>query len=145
MNKINGIVAIAVSTALTVFAGVATAETNVRGVTNDVYKTVVTQKPYTVEVCREVNTSGDKTADTLKGAIIGGVIGNNVTKNVDNGGAIGAIIGGMLGHSNSDAKGGTVKQCSQETRYKEQTNQVYSHSTITFWDNGREYTVRYNK
>ena len=49
----------------------------------------------------EPNCGGDKTADTLKGAIIGGVIGNNVG-DVDNGGAIGAIIGGMLGHNNSN-------------------------------------------
>ena len=52
--------------------------------------------------------SGDKTADTLKGAILGGVIGNNVG-NVDNGGAIGAIIGGMIGHNNSNASGGTKR------------------------------------
>lgn len=145
MNKINTMVAIVVSTGLTVFAGVASAQSNVRGVTNDVYKTVITQKPYSVEVCREVTTSGDKTGDALKGAIIGGVIGNNVTKNVEGGGTIGAIIGGMLGHSNSDAVGGTTTQCSRETRYKEETKEVYSHSTITFWDNGKEYTVRFNK
>jgi outer membrane lipoprotein SlyB len=143
--KQNVIVAIAVSTALTVFAGVANAQTNVRGVTNEVYKTVIKQVPYSVEVCREVTTSGDKTGDALKGAIIGGVIGNNVTKNIEGGGTIGAIIGGMIGHQNSDAVGGTTTQCKVETRYKEQTTQVYSHSTITFWDNGREYTVRFNK
>ena len=67
----------------------------------DFNKTVINRVPYNVEVCTNQTVSGDKTADTLKGAIIGGVIGNNVG-DVDNGGAIGVIIGGMLGHNNSN-------------------------------------------
>ena len=76
--------------------------------------------PHYVEVCYDKQVSGDKTADTLKGAILGGVIGNNVG-NVDNGGAIGAIIGGMIGHNNSNASGGTRQVCQTETRYTEET------------------------
>ena len=112
--------------------------------TRDHYKTVIEQKPYRVEVCRDVSISGDKTGDTLKGAIIGGIIGNNVG-NVENGGALGAVIGGMIGHNNSDAKGGTRRQCSVETRYQEESRQVYSHSTVTFTSKGKTYTVRFNK
>jgi len=111
----------------------------------DHYKMVITQKPYNVEVCRQVTTSGDKTGDTLKGAIIGGIIGNNVTKNVDNGGAVGALLGGMLGHSNSKATGGTRTQCNVETRYQEETREVYSHSTVTFSADGKTYTLKFNK
>ena len=44
----------------------------------DHYKTVISQKPYTVEVCRDQVTSGDKTGDALAGAIIGGILGNNI-------------------------------------------------------------------
>lgn len=111
----------------------------------DHYKMVITQKPYNVEVCRQVTTSGDKTGDTLKGAIIGGIIGNNVTKNVDNGGAVGALLGGMLGHNNSKATGGTRTQCNIETRYQEETREVYSHSTVTFSVDGKSYTLKFNK
>lgn len=111
----------------------------------DHYKMVITQKPYNVEVCRQVTTSGDKTGDTLKGAIIGGIIGNNVTKNVDNGGAVGALLGGMLGHNNSKATGGTRTQCNVETRYQEETREVYSHSTVTFSVDGKSYTLKFNK
>ena len=68
----------------------------------DHYKMVIKQTPYSVEICRDVTTSGDKTGDTILGAIIGGAIGNNVG-DVENGGALGAVIGGMLGHANSDA------------------------------------------
>jgi len=111
----------------------------------DHYKMVITQKPYNVEVCRQVTTSGDKTGDTLKGAIIGGIIGNNITKNVDNGGAVGALLGGMLGHNNSKATGGTRTQCNVETRYQEETREVYSHSTVTFSVDGKSYTLKFNK
>jgi uncharacterized protein YcfJ len=122
------------------FATSANAET-----VQDHYKMVITQKPYNVEVCRQVTMSGDKTGDTLKGAIIGGIIGNNITKNVDNGGAVGALLGGMLGHNNSKATGGTRTQCNVETRYQEETREVYSHSTITFDLNGRQHTLRFAK
>ena len=136
--------ALAVSAGLiTGFAGTAQAD-EVNGTLMDHYKTVITQKPYTVEVCRDVTVSGDKTGDTLKGAIIGGIIGNNVG-NVDNGGALGAVIGGMIGHNNSKATGGTKRQCSIETRYQEESQEVYSHSTITFYDNGRKYVIKYSK
>ena len=33
------------------------------------YKIVILQTPYSVEVCSDVAVSGDKTGDTLKGAI----------------------------------------------------------------------------
>ena len=111
----------------------------------DYNKTVINQVPYKVEVCRDVTTSGDKTADTLKGAIIGGIIGNNVTKNVDNGGTVGALLGGMLGHSNSNASGGTKRVCQVETRYSEESRRVYSHSTISFIYEGKSYRVNFKK
>jgi len=107
-------------------------------------KIVIDQQPYSVEVCRDVQTSGDKTGDALKGAIIGGIIGNNL-KGEQDGGAIGAIIGGMLGHSNSDATGATKRVCSTETRYKESRRSIYSHSTITFIHQGMSYTLRFQK
>jgi len=111
----------------------------------DHYKIVISQTPYSVEVCRDVAVSGDKTGDTLKGAIIGGIIGNNVTKNVDNGGAVGAIIGGMIGHNNSKATGGTKRVCSFETRYNETEKEVYSHSTMRFNSEGKEHTIKFYK
>ena len=127
-------------------AGISTAQA--KRVTGDVtkhYKEVITQNPYTVEVCKKVAVSGDKTKDTIIGAIIGGAIGNNVTKNVDNGGAIGAIIGGMVGNNNSNAQGGTKTQCQVETRYNEEVSKRYSHSTITFTENGRTRTITFQK
>ena len=110
----------------------------------DHYKQIVKQTPYTVEVCRDKVTSGDKTGDAITGAIIGGLLGNNI-KGEKDGGAIGAIIGGMLGHSNSGATGDVKTYCSNQTRYKEEHKSVYSHSTINFNYNGKQYTARFYK
>ena len=110
----------------------------------DHYKSIISQTPYSVEVCRDHVTSGDKTGDALTGAIIGGILGNNI-KGEKDGGAIGAIIGGMLGHSNSSATGNTKRICRNQTRYKEESRRVYSHSSITFQYEGKTYTVRFQK
>ena len=109
------------------------------------FLSVIEQTPYSVEVCKKVRVDGDKTTDTLTGAIIGGIIGNNVTKDLPDGGTAGAILGGILGHMNSDAKSGTKRVCNIETRYEEVQKQVYSHSTITFWSGGKKYVLRFKK
>lgn len=110
----------------------------------DHFKSIIEQTPYRVEVCRDVSVSGDKTGDTLKGAIIGGIIGNNVG-DIKNGGAAGALIGGILGHNSSKASGGTKRVCSIETRYEESQREVYSHSIVTFMYNGKQQTLRFTK
>lgn len=117
---------------------------NADAIITDHQKTVVIQKPYNVEICKDVNTSGDKTADALIGAILGGALGNNI-KGEQNGGAIGALLGGVLAHKNSNATGGTQRVCNVVTRYNEEAATIYSHSTITFDYLGRQYTLRFQK
>ena len=109
------------------------------------FLSVIEQTPYQVEVCKNVKVSGDKSGDTLTGAIIGGIIGNNVTRDLPDGGTAGAILGGILGHMNSDAKSEIKEVCNIETRYEEVQKQIYSHSTITFWSGGKRYTLRFKK
>ena len=109
------------------------------------FLSVIEQTPYQVEVCKNVKVSGDKSGDTLTGAIIGGIIGNNVTRDLPDGGTAGAILGGILGHMNSDARSEIKKVCNIETRYEEVQKEVYSHSTITFWSGGKRYTLRFKK
>ena len=113
-------------------------------VIQDHYKEIINQKPYHVEVCKNVTTSGDKSGDMLKGAIIGGIIGNNVG-NIENGGALGAVLGGMFGHNNSNAQSGTQRRCNTEIRYNEERQTIYSHSTIRFMTNGKYYTLNFKK
>ena len=106
----------------------------------DHYKNVIQKKPYTVEVCYQ--GSDDKTGDTLLGAIIGGAIGQNITKDLPDGATAGAIIGGILGNQNSTASGNV---CRTETRYNEEARTVYSHSTITFVYEGKQYKLNFKK
>ncbi len=113
-------------------------------VIQDHYKQIIDQKPYHVEVCKNVTSSGDKSGDMLKGAIIGGIIGNNVG-NIENGGALGAVLGGMFGHNNSNAQSGTRQVCNTEIRYNEEQRTIYSHSTIRFMTDGRYYTLKFKK
>ena len=121
----------------------ATQPYNVEG--KDYQKTVIKRTPQVVEVCSEKKVSGDKTADTILGAIIGGAIGQNVTKDLPDGATAGAIIGGILGNQNSTANDGTKLVCNKMTRYKESMETIYSHSTITFNYYGKTYTVRFQK
>ena len=110
----------------------------------DFNKTVINRVPYNVEVCTNQTMSGDKTGDTLKGAIIGGIIGNNVG-DVKNGGALGAVLGGMIGHNNSNVTGGTRRVCEVQTRYNEESVTIYSHSVVTFYHEGKQYKLRFQK
>tara|TARA_B100000575_G_scaffold282887_1_gene275129 strand:+ start:2483 stop:2902 length:420 start_codon:yes stop_codon:yes gene_type:complete len=122
--------------AFTFIANSVKADTTVQ----DHYKNIIYKKPSQVEVCYE--GSGDKTGDTLLGAIIGGAIGQNITKDLPDGATAGAIIGGILGNQNSTASGNV---CRTETRYTEQSKTVYSHSTITFVYEGKQYSVNFKK
>ena len=117
----------------TMASGLAQAET-----VQDHYKNVIVQKPYTVQVFTQGNGKSDIT-NLLEGAIIGGAIGNNIPGE-NGGGAMGAIIGGILNSENNKGQ-----QCRTETRYDEEYQNVYSHSTVTFYHDGRQYTLRFNK
>ena len=127
--------------AFTFIANSVKADTTVQ----DHYKNIIKRTPQVVEVCSERKVSGDKTADTILGAIIGGAIGQNVTKDLPDGATAGAIIGGLLGNQNSTANDGTKLVCNKMTRYKESMETIYSHSTITFNYYGKTYTVRFQK
>jgi len=127
--------------AFTFIANSVKADTQVQ----DHYKNVIHKIPSNVEVCYDRQVSGDKTGDTIMGAILGGAIGNNVTKNMPDGGTAGAIIGGLLGNMNSSASGGTRTVCQTETRYTEQSKTMYSHSTISFVYNGKQYSLNFKK
>ena len=110
----------------------------------DHYKSVIHKTPDVVEVCYDRSVSGDKTGDTIKGALLGGILGNNVG-NIENGGALGAVIGGMLGHNNSNKTAGVQRQCRTEIRYNENSRTIYSHSHIEFWYEGRKYNLKFTK
>ena len=125
--------------AFTFIANSVKADTTVQ----DHYKNIIYKKPSQVEVCYE--GSGDKTGDTLLGAIIGGAIGQNITKDLPDGATAGAIIGGILGNQNSTDSDGTKLVCNKMKRYEESMETIYSHSTITFVYEGKQYSVNFKK
>jgi uncharacterized protein YcfJ len=127
--------------AFTFIANSVKADTQVQ----DHYKNVIHKIPSNVEVCYDRRVSGDKTSDTIMGGIIGGVIGNNITKDLPDGGTAGAIIGSILGNMNSNSSGGTRTVCKTETRYTEESRTIYSHSTISFVYNGKNYSLNFKK
>jgi uncharacterized protein YcfJ len=120
---------------------------------NDHYKTVVEQTPYRVEVCRDVQVpvQGKKEFDAnsaIIGGIIGGVVGNQFGKGDGKDAMTG--IGAMTGAIIAGQKEGTVayrteRQCSIETRYKEESKRVYSHSTVRFNFEGQRYELKFQK
>ena len=126
--------------AFTFIANSVKADTTVQ----DHYKNIIKRTPQVVEVCSERNVSGDKTSDTLLGAIIGGAIGQNITKDLPDGATAGAIIGGILGNQNSTINGKQMR-CRTMTRYNESMETIYSHSTITFVYEGKQYSVNFKK
>ena len=125
------------------FATNANAET-----VKDHYKTIIEQNPYRVEVCKDVRIQGQaSTGDTLFGALIGGAIGNQFGggKGKDAATILGAIVGADVANKNGKKPGGTQRQCQVETRYEETQREVYSHSTVTFYNDGKQYNVKFQK
>lgn len=122
----------------------------------DHYKTVYDRIPYTETVCNIVDVpiygnvgGGASGTDVLTGMIIGGLIGKGVTDK-DKGAAAGAVIGGMIAADKKQNKEGIVgyrqeERCKDITRYKESSKEVYSHSTVSFYHDGRQYTLRFKK
>lgn len=91
------------------------------------------------------NASG---GDVLLGAILGGLIGGTASGK-DSGAAIGALGGAIV--ANESAKGAQVtgyeiqRQCSDVVVYQNSNVEVYSHSTIRFYLDGKRYVVPFQK
>ena len=118
----------------------------------DHYKNVIQQTPYRVEVCQDrVQHSGDGSAtNELVGALFGGAIGNSFGKGdgKDAMTLFGALMGASLAHDDELANNPgtkTVTVCVVQTRYEEEVSEVYSHSTITFRLEGRNYSLDFLK
>lgn len=117
----------------------------------DQYKTVIVQTPYTVEVCRDVRVSVDNKRMDTEGAIIGGIIGGIVGNQIGKGGGkdaatgVGAVAGAIIGGTKNDKEYRWENRCTKETRYKEETKTVYSHSIVTFWHEGQRIELKFNK
>lgn len=115
------------------FATSASAET-VRAVVTDHYEWQYFDTPITQTYCQQ----GSAGQSALEGMIIGGLLGKGITGD-DQGAAAGAVLGGVIG---ADKAG---RRCWEETTYHTETTQVYTHSTITFTQDGQTYTFDFYK
>lgn len=137
----------------------AMAETVSRVKVFDHTKTIVTNVPTNQERCQDVkvpyyenvyveNNAGE---GALMGMIIGGLLGKGATGD-DGGAAAGAVIGGIIGANES--QGGTERriagytyerQCSIVQINNREQREVYSHSTIRFYLDGKRHVLEFQR
>ena len=122
----------------------------------DIYKNVTRQVPQHQTICEEVEVpiygrvgQGATGGDVLTGMIIGGLIGKGATGK-DDGAAAGAVIGGVIAADRKQSQEGVVgyrveQRCKNHTTYFTENLEEYSHSIITFIQNGQKYRVRFVK
>ena len=122
----------------------------------DQYETVTKRIPHTEQICRTVDVpiygnvgGGADAGDVLGGMIIGGLLGKGATGK-DNGAAAGAVIGGMIAADKKANQQGIVgyrqeTRCENQTTYTTKTQEVYSHSVITWKENGQTYSLRFQR
>ena len=117
----------------------------------DYYKTVLEQKPYNVEVCKDIKVPQKGELNT-EGAIIGGIIGGVIGNQFGKGGGkeaatgVGALTGAIIGGQDKGPRNYTTqRQCTIETRYKETEREVYSHSIVRFWHEGQRIELKFHK
>lgn len=125
----------------------------------DHYNTQVRSVPNTERICQTVEVpiygtvqGQASTGDALAGAIIGGVIGNQVGggSGKDAATVLGAIIGADVANKRGSSRQVITgyrqeQQCQNQTTYTRIEEEVYSHSTITWTEHGRNFTLEFQR
>lgn len=147
---------LALATLIALAATPALADYAVNATITDHFRTVTRNTPTTERVCETVQVpiyggAGGSTGNTIAGAIIGGAIGNQFGggSGKDAMTVLGAIVGADV--ANRNAQGNTIvgyrqeQQCNNVTTYTSTQEQVYSHSTITWREGGRNVTLDFQR
>ena len=132
----------------------------------DIFKTVTKNIPQVEQICTtnqvpiygnsQPADSGNSLLGTIIGGVAGGLLGSTIGKGTGKtvataGGAVaGAVAGNTLtspNSSNSNQIVGyrNVTSCEDKTTYTKVTEKVYSHSEITFYHNGKERTLTFQR
>lgn len=125
----------------------------------DKYQTVVRNTPQTERICQTVEVpiygtvqGQSSTGDALVGAIIGGAIGNQFGggSGKDAATVLGAIVGADVANKRGSSQQVITgyrleQQCRNVTSYTTVEEEVYSHSTITWTEHGRTFTLRFQR
>ena len=113
----------------------------------DHYKNIINQEPYSVEICRDVKVPhGSGASNSIISGIIGGVLGNQFGSGEGKIAmtGLGALTGAILG--GQEQQGPYIeRQCGTETRYREESARIYSHSSVSFSYAGKSYRVKFEK
>ncbi len=156
MKKISAVALTAIALASPVYAEGKLTDVRVF----DHTKTMRVSTPTTQRVCENMDVpiygtttrQGNASGGALIGMLLGAAGGKAVTGD-DKGAAIGAIMGGLVGAD----KGAQPKQsqtivgykqelvCNDVTSVSNQLVDVYSHSTIRFYIDGRRYVLKFQK
>jgi uncharacterized protein YcfJ len=133
----------------------ALADYTVNGRVTDHFHTVTRNVPTTERVCETVSvpihSSSGSTGNTIAGAIIGGAIGNQFGNGSgrDAMTVLGAIVGADV--ANRSAQNNSVtgyrqeQRCNDVTTYTARNERVYSHSTVTWREGNRTFTLQFQK
>jgi uncharacterized protein YcfJ len=131
------------------------ADYTINATITDHFRTVTRNTPVTERVCQTVDVpvygGAASTGDTIAGAIIGGAIGNQFGggSGKDAMTILGAIVGADV--ANKNAQGNRIvgyrqeQQCQNVTTYTTTQEEVYSHSTITWREGGRDLTLEFQR
>ena len=128
---------------------------SISGSVTDHYDYVVKRYPVSTEQCRVervpvyANSQPDPSLGELViGTAIGSAVGNVLS---DRHGA--GTLGGIIGANAALSKRGEQsvigyqenERCDPVTRYESERVSQYSHSTISFWHEGRRYDLKFKK
>ena len=117
----------------------------------DHYREVIREIPETHRQCstRSVpqQTNSFSAGKAVIGGIIGGVIGHNLggTANRHVTASFGTLAGSVLGGTERKTTHRRQRHCEDVTHYSQERETVYSHSTVTFREDGKTYTVEFQK
>ena len=134
-------------------AGSANADMSVNATIRDHYQRQIRTVPENVQICDQVQVpvSKGKSNGSTGGVILGGIVGNAIgsASGIDGARTLGTVIGMVAGNEMSREDQidhyRTEQRCRTDTTYRRIEENVYTHSTATFYMDGRRFEIQFKK
>jgi uncharacterized protein YcfJ len=143
------------ATALVFITTPALSNQSVHATVTDHFRTVTHNIPQTETVCQMVQVpvygGSGNVGNTIAGAIIGGAIGNQFGNGSGRdamtvlGAIVGADVANRSAQTNSVVGYRQERQCHEVTTYVSRQERVYTHSTVTWREGGRSFSVDFQR